>query len=85
MDTKRLANRGDEVGKRHTPVEAYSWWVSRWRIVLVVSLVVLLSLAIAAAVARYLSGPAWRIQTLLRSEARALEAGDRAAFMSLQD
>lgn len=85
MDTKRLANRGDEAEKRHPPVQAPSWWVSRWRIVLVVSLVMLLSLAIAAAIARYLSGPAWRIQTLLRSEARALEAGDRAAFMSLQD
>ena len=82
MDTKRLANRGDEAEKRHTPVEASSWWASRWRIVLVVSLVVLLSLAVAI---RYLSGPAWRIQTLLRSEARALEANDREAFFSLQD
>ncbi len=85
MDTKRFANRDSEAEKRHTPVETSSWRASRWRIVLVVSLVVLLSLAIAGAVARHLSGPAWRIQTLLRSEARALEAGDRPAFMSLQD
>lgn len=85
MDTKRFTNRDGEAEKRHEPGQASSWWASRWRIVLVVLLVVALSLAVAAAVARYRSEPAWHIQTLLRSEARALEAGDRAAFMSLQD
>ncbi len=85
MDTKRFPNRDSEAGKRHTPVEASSWRASRWRIALIVSLVVALSLAVAATVARYRSDPARRIQTLLRSEARALEAGDQEAFFSLQD
>jgi len=84
MNIKHLANMDDK-GKRHPPVQAPSWWSFRWRIALVVSLVVALSLAVAAVAFRYLSGPAWRIQTILRSEARALEAGDRPVFMSLQD
>ena len=77
-------NRDDKVERGHTRVRA-SWWDSRWRTVFAVSLVVLLLGVVAVGVCKYFSGPRWRIQALLRAEAQALEAGDQATFMSLQD
>jgi hypothetical protein len=72
----------DEGRKR---VRVSSWWASHWHVALAISLVVLLSVVAVVLAFRHFSGPAWRIQALLRAEARALEAGDQEAFFSLQD
>ena len=59
--------------------------LSRWRVALVVSIAVALSLTVAVVAFKCFTGPRWHIQVALRSEARAMEAGDRATFMSLQN
>ncbi|NIN66529.1 MAG: hypothetical protein GTO63_17940, partial [Anaerolineae bacterium] len=67
------------------PIQTFLLWPLHKRIVLVISLVVLLFVAAAVLTLRYISRPAWHIQMLLHSEARALEAGDQEKFFSLQD
>jgi hypothetical protein len=56
----------------------------RWRTLLVPFLIVFLFLA-AIVASKYFTGSRWRIRAVLRLEAEALEAGDREAFLSLQD
>jgi hypothetical protein len=85
MGTRHPASNDDETGKIHEPPQSFSWRLSRWRIVPVGLLVVVVSFAVATVTFRYFTGPRWRIRTLLRTEAQALEAGDRSTFMSLQD
>ena len=85
MGTRHPSNRDDETGKRIEPLRSFRWRLSRRRTVPVVLLVVVVSFVVATVTFRYFTGPAWRIRTLLRAEALALEAGDLSTFMSLQD
>jgi hypothetical protein len=85
VGTRHPSNRDDETGKRIEPLRSFPWQLSRRRTVPIVLLVVVVSFAVATVTFRYFNGPAWRIRTLLRAEALALEAGDQSTFMSLQD
>jgi len=85
VNIKRLANTDDEAEERYKLVQAFSWWGSSRQVVLVVFLVLVLFLVVAILTLRYFSRPAWHIQMLLHSEARAMEAGDQERFFSLQD
>lgn len=71
-----------EQGVKSSRTSAGRTW--SWRTLIVPFLIVLLFLAAIVAL-KYFTGPRWRIRAVLRTEAEALETGDREAFLSLQD